>query len=97
MSRLDDVLCLTHDRLHLLRLIDLRSHVDGILDDLVGLAVGIEYRVVAGFDPDFPSILADPLVLAGVELAAAQFLPELPIFVARASRGSRRTCCDAGP
>ena len=66
------------------------------LDDLERLAAAVEDRIVAGLNPDFLAALADPLVLAGVELAAAELVPELLILGARRTP-DRRTCCDAGP
>ena len=51
---------------------DVRGH----LDDAAGLAVGPEHGVVAGLDPDLLATLAEALVLACVELAGPQALPE---------------------
>lgn len=50
--------------------------VGGELDDLVGLAGGIQDGVVGGLDPDLLTVLRQPAVAPRVELAAAQALPE---------------------
>ena len=49
-------------------------------DDLQNLAAGIDHRTVRRLDPDLPSALADALVLASLEFAAAEFGPEFAIF-----------------
>jgi hypothetical protein len=46
--------------------------VGGELDDLAGLAGGVEDRVVGALDPDVLAALADALELVGEELAAVQ-------------------------
>ena len=51
--------------------------VGGELDDLERPAVDVEDRVVGGLDPDLASVLAEPLVLAGVKSAGAELAPEL--------------------
>ena len=60
----------------------LLGDVGGVLDDLEGLAVLIEDRVVGGLDPDLLAALADPLVLGRLVFAAVQRSPR--------SLGSRR-------
>jgi hypothetical protein len=76
--------------------LDLRD-VDGELDDLAGLAGGVEDRVVVALDPDVLAALAHALELVGEELAAPQAGPEglvlgaAPIGrVRRTSRGGGR-------
>ncbi len=54
--------------------------VGGVLDDLAGLAVGAEHRVVRGADPDFAPGLVAALELAGMHLALAQVRPEQRVF-----------------
>ncbi len=56
-----------------------RGHVDRVLHDLPGLSVDPDDRVVDGLEPDVTTALADPVELAGHELALAQALPELTI------------------
>ena len=51
--------------------------VGGVLDDLEGLAVEVEDRVVGSLDPDFLAALADPLVLGGLVFAVVEVAPEL--------------------
>ena len=58
----------------------LLGDIGRVFDDLVGLAVAVEDRIVAGPDPDFLAALADALVLARIEFAAAELLPEQPVF-----------------
>ena len=47
---------------------------------LKGLPLRVEDRIVAGLNPDLLAALADALVLAGVEFAAAELVPEQPVF-----------------
>ncbi len=68
----------------LLTLLDLGGDVDGELGHLHGPPVGIQYWIVAGFDPDLPPILADAAELAGLILAPAERIPEARIVGARA-------------
>ena len=55
-----------------------------IFDDLEGLAVEVEDRVVGGLDPDFLAALADALVFGGLEFAVVEVAPELPVLGAGA-------------
>jgi hypothetical protein len=64
--------------------VHLLSHVGGELDYLVRASAGIEDRVVAGLDPDLPTALAEPPVLARLILALLQALSERGIFGAAA-------------
>src|SRR5262249_50873682 len=50
--------------------------VCGIFHYLEGLAVQIEDRVVAGLQPHLATTFADALVLTGVVLPPAEFIPE---------------------
>ncbi len=52
------------------------SDVGGEFDDLHGLAVGVEDRVVGGFDPHRLAAFAQPLELGRLETSLAQTLPE---------------------
>ena len=54
----------------------LRCDVGRVLDDLVGLAVSIEDGIVARLQPNLAPAPGDALVLAGIELAAAELVPE---------------------
>ena len=54
--------------------------VGRVLDDLERLAVRSEDRVVAGLYPDIAPALGDALVLAGVEFAATELVPEQPVL-----------------
>ena len=55
-----------------------------IFHDLENLAVGVEDRIVTRLYPDFLAGFADLLVLAGIEFAAAELLPEGAVFGALA-------------
>ena len=50
------------------------------LDDARDLAGAVDQRIVARLNPDFLAALGDALVLAGIELAAPELLPECPVF-----------------
>ena len=67
-------MCHIGPRLHLL------GDVSRVLDDLEGLVVEIQNRVVGGLQPDFLSPLAQPLILAGFVLATIEALPERPVL-----------------
>jgi hypothetical protein len=56
-----------------------RRHVGGELDHLERRAVGVEDRVVGGVQPQFAAALGHPLVLAGLELAGAELVPEMRV------------------
>jgi hypothetical protein len=53
------------------------------LHDLLGLAFGIEDRVVGRLDPDALAALGDPLVLVGEKLTASERRPESLVVRAR--------------
>ena len=57
----------------------LRADVGGELHHLERLAGVVEDRIVGGENPDFFPALAETLVLAGLEFAAAKLRPELAI------------------
>jgi hypothetical protein len=58
----------------------LLRHVGRELDDLVGLAVGVEDRVVRRLDPHLLAALAEALVLRRLELAAVELRPEFAVL-----------------
>ena len=60
--------------------IDPFGDVGGELDDLVGLAVQVEYRVVGSLQPDHLAIVAVALIAAGIEFAAVELLPEFAVL-----------------
>ena len=59
-----------------------RGQVGRQLDDLERLAVGIEDRVVAGLNPDFPPALTKALVFTCTKMTCAQIHPALAISIA---------------
>ena len=78
----DDRLCLADRReltLEVGRGHLLFSDVGGIFHHLERLAAQIENRIVASLDPNLAATFADPLILPGIELAAAKLVPEQTI------------------
>ena len=65
------------------RLQSLLGDVCSKLDDLDGLAIAVEDRVVGALDPDFATVFGEPLELGRRELAALQRRPEVAVIAAR--------------
>ena len=78
--RRNDLLGLLNGKLQRLAGENLRSDVGRIFNDLERLAAHVHDGVVTGLDPDFLAGFADPLVLTGIEFAAAKLLPEGAVF-----------------
>ena len=58
--------------------------VGGVFHHLHRLAIAIKDRVIAGFNPDLTTALADALVLPRIKLTTAQLVPEGAVFGALA-------------
>src|SRR5579871_5206988 len=52
------------------------SNIRGVLDDLKGLTIQVQDRIVGSLNPYLSSAFANALVLGGIVLAAIQFRPE---------------------
>ena len=58
--------------------------VGGVFHHLHRLAIAIKDRIIAGFNPDLTTALADALVLPGIKLTTPQLVPEGAVFGALA-------------
>ena len=58
--------------------------VGGVFHHLHRLAIAIKDRIIAGFNPDLTTALADALILPSIKLTTPQFVPEGAVFSALA-------------